>query len=331
MGGRQTHKQNENQASALRILGAAFFGFLLGSIIRAMVNYTVPAVLMRIKNIAMEDAQNIYHSSVFVNILLGVVIIFFTAALAGFLAKRSGALVGILTNIVPILFLFGAMVYTILLGADPTRVLISSACFQFVLIILASIFGGIYGQYYYKEERDLDLGNKKLTIFGVCLSHYLWIVPLIFYPFISSTVVIVYAWVFTFSTELFFVTHPSLWINIAWWFYFFINPLLIVLTALLMLFAFFKFWIVMQCRQTFYLGWEKFWQVIIYGVTMPILVRIAANFTIRATENMYKPIINDWKISLVYILFIPAVGVLFSLILWITNKITGNGKPKKKK
>ena len=328
MGGKQTQKKCESQISALRVLGAAFFGFLLGSIIRGIVNYTVPTVLMRIKDIRMEDAQNIYHSSVFVNILLGIVIIFFTAALAGFLAKRSGALVGILTNLVPILFLFGALAYTILLGASPLRVAASSACFQFVLIVLASIFGGIYGQYFYKKERDLDLGNDKLTIFGVCLPHYLWIIPLIFYPFISSAVVILYAWIFTFSADLFFVTHFNLWINVAWWFYFFINPLIIVLAALLMIFAFFKFWMVMQCKQSFYVGWEKFWQVVFYGIATPILARVAANFTIRATENMYKPIINDWKISLVYILFIPTVGLLFSFILWITNKITG-GKKKK--
>lgn len=321
MGGKLTHKKNEPQSSALRILGAAFFGFLLGSVIRTIVNYTVPAVLMRIKNIRMEDAQNIYHSSIFVNILLGAVIVFFTAAIAGFLAKRSGALVGLLTNIVPILFLFLAMIYTILLGANPLLVAASSACFQFALMVLASVSGGIFGQYFYKEERDLDLGNKRLTIFGICLWHYLWIVPLIFYPFISSIVVIIYAWIFTFSTSLFFVTHLNLWINVAWWFYFFINPFIIVLTGLLMVFSFSRFWKVMNCKQTFYTGWERIWQVLFYGMLAPVLARLSANFTIKATENMFQPIINDWKISVLYILFIPAVGLILYVTLWITSKI----------
>ena len=99
MGGKQTHKKSELRGSALRILGAAFFGFLLGSIIRGIVNYTVPTVLMRIKNIGLDDAQNIYHSSIFTNILLGAVIVFFTAAIAGFLAKRRLIIVkNLLTN-----------------------------------------------------------------------------------------------------------------------------------------------------------------------------------------------------------------------------------------
>lgn len=332
MGGKQqVNKKNETQTSALRILGAAFFGFLLGSIVRGIVNYTVPIVLMRINHIRLEDAQNIYRSSLFANILLSAVIVFVTAAVAGFLAKRSGAFVGILTNIIPIFFLAGAMAYTIVLGANPLGVAASSACFQLFLMIVASAIGGIYGQYFYKEERDLDLGKDKLTIFGIYLPHYLWMIPMILYPFISSIVVIVYAWIFTFSTDLFFVIHPNLWINVAWWFYFFINPFLIFASSLLMIYAFSRFWKVMQYRQSFYTGWERFVQVLMYGFGVPIIVRMMANFAIRATDNMYKPIVNDWKIGVIYILFIPAVGLLFSFILWTKDKIFGKAKKKESK
>ena len=89
MGGKQTHKKSETQGSALRILGAVFFGFLLGSIIRAIVNFTVPTVLMRIKNIRLEDAQNIYNSSIFVNILLGVAIVFLLRPLPDFWPREA--------------------------------------------------------------------------------------------------------------------------------------------------------------------------------------------------------------------------------------------------
>ena len=89
MGGKQTQKKCESQISALRVLGAAFFGFLLGSIIRGIVNYTVPTVLMRIKDIRMEDAQNIYNSSIFVNILLGVAIVFLLRPLPDFWPREA--------------------------------------------------------------------------------------------------------------------------------------------------------------------------------------------------------------------------------------------------
>lgn len=326
MGGKQINKKDESKFSTPRILGAAFFGFVLGSIARGIVNYTVPMVLVRIKNVGLEDAQNIYRSSVFANILISVLTVFLTAAVAGFLARRKGALVGLLTNMVPILFLVAVMCYAVLSGANPLSVMASSAFFQLILIIVASVTGGVYGQYFYKEERDLDLGKDKITIFGVYIPHYLWVLPLILYPFISSAVVIIYAWIFTFSTDLFFVSNPSLWINISWWFYFFINAFIIFVISILMIFSFFKFWKVMQYKQSFYIGWERFWQIVLYGFGIPVIVRAMANFTIKATDNMYKPIVNDWKIGLVYLLFVPTIGILLNFILWITNKLTGGKK-----
>ncbi|MDI6891274.1 MAG: hypothetical protein QMC83_10135, partial [Thermodesulfovibrionales bacterium] len=48
------------------------------------------------------------------------------------------------------------------------------------------------GEKIYSPDKDLDLGNDKLTIFGVRWLHYLWILPFIFYPFLASVIIIIY-------------------------------------------------------------------------------------------------------------------------------------------
>lgn len=327
--GKVLKKKKEVKSSALRIFGAAFFGFLLGSFVRAIVNYTVPNILVKIKRLTLDEAIFAYTSSTFTNLFLSALIVFLTAGIAAFLARKKGILTGILTNIIPILFWAGAILFVFAAGVRPLAVFTSVPFFQFLFIILSSVLGGFLGEKFYLEERDLDLGKEGMTIFGIYWLHYLWILPLIFYPFISAVVAVVFSWTFTFSTELYFVSHPKLWINLAWWFYFFVNPLLVLLSAMTILFSFMRFWDVMQYKQSLYSGWGKVKQVFLFGVLGPVISKIISNFSANSTYNMDKPIVNDWKVSLAYVLIIPLAGLIIWFIWGVKLKIT-NGRKKKK-
>lgn len=315
-------KKNEN--SIWRILGAALFGFLLGSFIRLVVNFTTPNILTKINNISMKDAQILASSLFLSNIITGALIVFATSAIAGFLAKRKGVLVGLLSNILPIGFWVLAFAYALILRADPIQLLFSLPFLQFLVIILSSIFGGLYGVRFYSRDRDLDLDKHSFTIFGVCWYHYLWITPVVFYPFVSATIAIIYSWLYTFSTDLYFLINLGLWTNIAWWFYFFINPLIILTSGVAIVIAFRKFWQIMQCQQTYYTKWEKVGKVLLYGMVTPIIIKLIATFTINSTKNMFEPVVNDWKVEWFYILIIPVSGLIIKAGWWSKNKITSN-------
>lgn len=322
-------KKNGN--SVLRILGAAFFGFLLGTLIRVIVHHTTPNVLMRINNISFEDAKILVSSAFVSNMIIGAIIIFLTSAVAGFLAKTRGIAVGLLSNFLPIIFWVLAFTYALSAGAEPLRLLFSTPFLQFVVVVLASIFGGLYGQIFYNKDRDLDIDKHGPTIFGVYWLHYLWIAPVVFYPFITAIIAIIYSWLYAFSTDLYFVSHIKLWINIAWWFYFFVNPLIIFISGLMIVMAFVKFWQVMQFKQTYYDTWEKGGKILLYGVATPVIVKLIVTFTINATENMSDPIINDWRVSVAYVLVIPVAAVIIRTVWWIRDFITKITNPKNKK
>jgi hypothetical protein len=322
-------KETEKKSSALRILGASFFGLIFNSFSFLILDYSVPKILMRVKGISYTDALLLYSDSFFSSFVLGCFVIFVSAAIAGFLAKKYGIIAGLLANSKYILFLGLAILFVLFRGANIFSVLASHAFIKLLMFILVAILGGLFGQKMYNRDRDLDLDKDGFTIFGVCWYHYFWIIPLIMYPFISSIVVVAYSWNYTFTTSILFLSNPVLWINISWLFYFFVNPLIIILISLLLVFSFFKFWKVMQSGQSYYAGYEKLFQIFMYGFVAPIAVKMVANFTIKATENMYSPVINDWKVGMGYLLVIPVAAVIISFILWIKKFISG--KPEKKK
>lgn len=315
-----------NENSILRILGAAFFGFLLGSLIRMIVSYSAPKVLMRINNINLADARALYSSSLLSNMIIGAIIVFLASAVAGFLAKKKGILVGLLSNFVPILFWVLAFIYALVSGTDPIMLIFSTPFLQFAVIVLASIFGGLYGEAYYSNDRDLDIDKHGKTIFGIHWLHYLWIAPVVFYPFVLAIIAVVYSWLYTFSTDLYFISNFKLWINIAWWFYFFINPLIIFISGIILVMSFRMFWKVMQYKQRYYNNWEKGAKILVYGVVAPVFVKLISTFAIKSTENMFEPIIDDWKVGAAYILIIPVAGILIRFVWWIKDQVYTKNK-----
>ncbi|OGH60073.1 MAG: hypothetical protein A2725_00280 [Candidatus Magasanikbacteria bacterium RIFCSPHIGHO2_01_FULL_33_34] len=314
-------KKEKNENSFLRILGAAFFGFLLGSISRIIVSFSTPNILMRINDTSFDEARLLASSSFLSNMVVGAFIIFFTSAVAGFLAKRRGVLVGLLSNLLPIGFWLLAFLYALMAGAHPIRLIFSIPFLQFVIVVVTCIFGGLYGEAYYKKERDLDLDKHGSTIFGVYWAHYLWITPFVFFPFVSAVLAIIYSWLYTFSTDLYFISNFKLWISLAWWFYFFINPLIILGSGIIVVIAFQKFWQVMQFRQTYYDTWEKGGKILLYGIATPVIVKLIVTFTINSTKNMSHSVIGDWKL-IMFILVIPVIGILLKGLWWLKDSLT---------
>lgn len=315
---------DEVTTSKKRIIGAAFFGLILGGYIDNAFNFTIPRILAMVQKIDPKIAQINYESSIISGFVVPIVIAFFAAATAAFIARRKGILVGLLANSLYTLIFAGILVFAIIKGADELVGNISLqlyAFLQFLFIILASIFGGFLGEKYYSPDKDLDLEKDKLTIFGIRWSHYFWILPFIFYPFLASIIIIIYAGILTFLVGYYFSIHPSLWFNIAWWFYFFIIPMAVFFAGWITFGGFIRFYEVMQYKQTEPKGWKKFGQVLLYGIGAPMLSYAIAAFGANVTHNMPKPATGDWKIGFILILIIPTIAIIISIFSWVKEKM----------
>ncbi len=314
----------EPKTSKKRIIGAAFFGFILGGYIDSAFRFTIPNILAMVQKTGIETAQLNYESSIIFSLVVRIAIVFFAAAIAGFIARRKGILAGLLANSIYILIFAGILIFAILEGTDELVGNISLQLYtfiQFLFIFLASIFGGFLGEKIYSSDKDLDLGNDKLTIFGVRWLHYFWILPFIFYPFLTSVIIIIYAGILTFLADFYFAIHPSLWFNIAWWIYFFIIPMVVFGAAYIMFGGFIRFYETMQYKQSGSRGWKKFGQVLLYGIGAPMLSYTLAAFGADVTHNMPRPASGDWKIGLILILIIPTIAILISIFSWAKEKV----------
>jgi hypothetical protein len=315
---------NEVKTSKKRIIGAALFGLILGGYIDNAFRFTIPNILAMVQKIDVEIAQLNYESSIIFSLVVRLVIAFFAAVIAGFIARRKGILAALLANSIYTLIFAGILIFAILEGTDKLVGNISLQLYtfiQFLFTLLASIFGGFFGERIYSPDKDLDLGNDKLTIFGIRWLHYFWILPFIFYPFLTSFIIISYAGVLTFLADFYFAIHPSIWFNVAWWIYFFIIPLVVFGAAWIMFGGFMRFYEIMQYKQIESRGWKKFGQVLLYGIGAPILSYGLAAFGANVTHNMPRPATRDWKIGLILILIMPTIAILVSIFSWIKEKV----------
>jgi len=314
----------EVTTSKKRIIGGAFFGLILGGYIDNAFRFTIPNILAMVQRIDIETARANYESSIILSLIVRIVIAFFVAFVAGFIARRKGVLTGLLANSIYALIFAGILGFSIAKGMDKLVGNISLqlyAFLQFLFIILASICGGLLGEKYYTPDKDLDLEKDRLTVFGVRWPHYFWILPFIFYPFLASAIIVIYAGILTFLVDFYFAIHPSLWIKITWWVYFFIIPMVIFGAAWIMFGGFVRFYEVMQYKQVESKGWKKFGQVLLYGIGAPILSYALAGFGANVTHNMPRPATGDWKIGVILILTITIIAVIVSIFSWIKEKV----------
>ncbi|MFH0887720.1 MAG: YrzE family protein [Planctomycetota bacterium] len=321
---RESIIDEEVKTSVKRIIGAAFFGLILGSCLSHASSFVIPRILHITQEISIDTAIENYESSSIISFIATVVMTFFAAGIAGFIARRKGILAGILSNIIYMLIWGGLLIASVIMGSDVMIGNISGQLYSFILLlslVLTSILGGILGGKIYSPEKDLDLGNNKLTVFGVRWFHYFWIIPLFFYPFLCSLIYFAYAVVLSFLVEFYFAIHPSLWINCSWWIYFMFIPALNMIALLIVYFGFIRFYKVMQYKQIESRGWKKFGQILLYCVGAPMLSCILSSLLIFITYRMPKPIEGDWKIGLLLILIFPTIGILIAIFSWIKSLI----------
>lgn len=313
----------EIRTSTKRIIGAVFFGLILSGYIDNAFRYTIPRIISIAQKIELDLALIKYESSILINLIIGTVIGFFVAALSAFLARRKGIIVGILANSIYILLIGAGLILAIVASVDELIGNISLQLFlflQFFLLLLASVFGGIIGEKYYSSDVDLDLDKDKVTVFGVRWFHYIWILPFIIYPYLTSLIIFIYSGIIIFIADFYFIFHPSVWFKLTWWFYFAFAPFLVILSAGAMFGGFSRFWEIMQHKQTESRGWKKFGQVLLFGIGAPVLAWALAYFGANITHNMPKGKPGEAKIVLIIIGIIFGVGIIISFFSWVKDK-----------
>lgn len=314
---------SEIKISKRRIIGAAFFGLILGVFLDNAITFTIPNILAMIQKTDVEITRMNYESSTFPSLIVLPITSFFAAGIAAFIARKKGIFTGLLANSIFILVYAGLLIFAIVKGTDELVGDISFQLYmfiQFLSIFLASISGGFLGEKFYSPDKDLDLGNDKLTIFGIWWPHYFWILPFILYPFLTSFIIIIYVSILTLLVDFYFTIHPSLWLNIAWWIHFFIVPIMILLAIVVMFFGFIRFYGVIQYKQIESKGWRKFGQILLYGVGAQILSYALAYLGALITHNMSQPAAGDWKLGLIFLSIFPTFAILIYLFSWIKER-----------
>ena len=316
---------DEKTISKKRIVGSALFGFLVvGYLINAL-NYNIPFIISYIKHITVVEATDIFYS---INILYPIILIvsvFFGSVIGAYIAKKKGVLVGILSSS---LFIIGYSFLLVMSVVNQTDLIfaygISYQLYIFIsimLIILASVLGGYYGQKVYSSDSDLDLMNDKLTLFGIRWFHYFWIMPFIMYPFFSSFLMILYSWAILILSYLYVAIHPSLWWNLFSIIYLAIIPTATYFSAYITFYAFVRFFELMRYKQIIEKGWKKAGKVIGFGVLIPIISFFISAYVSNSIHSLPSPKLGDWKIGLYILLGLVGISVLFSLYDWVKENL----------
>ncbi len=309
----------QNKVSIKRIIGAAFFGLILGGYLNNALKYTVPIIFSIINKTTIVQNYEVYTNSPILLFLTSVIVAFFAGSTAGFLARRKGVVIGLLANSIYII-MFGFLYYTSV-TTENFYVMdnISLQLYSFITLIsimTTSILGGYCGQKIYSSELDLDLRNEKLTIFGIRWFHYLWVLPFIIYSFLATAVFVIYDAVIVYLAEFYYIIHPSIWFS-AWILYFVFIPMLTIASIYLLIFSFGNFWKVMQFNQLVSKGWRKFGKVLLYGFVLPAVSFFIASIIANITHNMPSPVIGDWKIGIGIALIFPIIYLIIHIFSWI--------------
>jgi hypothetical protein len=310
--------------SKKRIIGSALFGLLIALYLRKAFDYSIPVIISSISHLSLSDAADKYQSSSTLHLLINTVYIFFGAGIAAFLAKTKGVLVGILSSLLIILAVGYLLVNAITTQDTGVVSGISYQLFLFIqllLMISASIFGGYYGQKIYSEDIDLDIGKNKLTLFGIRWPHYFWIMPLILYPFFASFVIIIYAIIIFFLSYFYIGIHPSLW-GYLFSIVYFLIPIGVYFSAYLTIYAFGRFFELMQYGQSSDKGWKRFGKVLLFGLIVPIVTYFIASYAAELIHNLPTPAKGDWKIGLYIFLGFYGIFGLFSIYNWLKERVS---------
>jgi hypothetical protein len=329
-----SESDTETKTSKKRVVGSALFAFVSALYIQNAAYQTIPAIMVMTQKTDIATAQANYDASDLLHSTIMVGSAFVGAVTAGFLARRKGIWAGILADSPYILFLGYVLFLSIAGGHSDTfsqlplaDVLSTDTSFwlgillRLALVILAASIGGLVGQRLYSPDRDLDLGQEKITIFGVRWPHYFWIIPLIYLAFLASAIIILYAGAAALVADFSFAWHPSLWFNLITRFIFLpLAPFLVYVAGWITARGFVRFFEVMQYRQKAFNGWKKLWRVFVFGVGAPAVSYTIAALGADAAHAIPKPAEGDWKVAVGLIAIVLVIGCIGSLISKMKGK-----------
>jgi hypothetical protein len=324
-------------SSHQRVLGGALFGLLCSGYAQNAADRTIPTIMSMVQRIDLETAYTDYQGSPLYRTSVLLTATFLGATAAGFLARRKGILAGILSGSPYILLAAYILLVSIapqysnywwrlpladdLVGEPSVQFL---ALLRLVLLTLAASTGGFLGHRLYAPRMDLDLGQDRVTIFGVRWAHYFWILPIIYLAFLASAIIIAYAGAAVLLADLSFAWHPSLWFNFAWNWAFPLGAFLVWLAIWITCASFLRFYEVMQHGQANSRGWKKVGLVFLYGVGAPALSYTMAAIGADVAHAMPRPAKGDWKIAAGIAAIIVVVAAISSAI----SRIPARGRPQ---
>jgi hypothetical protein len=322
--------------SKKRMTGASLFGLLSAMYILNAAEETIPRILAMAQKVDLRSAQSLYNSSDVLRSVMFFLTAFVGAATAGFLSRRRGVLVGILSNSL-YLGIFGYLLVCPAVVEPTPRPAFGltshlplpgsvqgQMALRLILLVMVAAAGGFIGQSFYSPEADLDAGQDRLTIFGVRWPHYFWIIPLIYLAFLESAIIIVYAVVVVFVADFSFAWHPALWISPTWWIWWLVFPVapgLVYLAIWITAVGFVRFFAIMQRQQTKTRGWKKVGLVLLYGIGAPSLSYTVAALGADAAHAMPKPAEGDWKIAVGVLVVVITLALLTEAWRWLTRTL----------
>lgn len=205
------------------------------------------------------------------------------AALAGFVGRRLGGVLGFLVN-VPYLLLCGGVV---LFGVGSVMdqpifgkwhpPLSGWAAVTFLAIAAAGVLGGFLGEKSYPDLAHLDEGRGRKTLLGIWWGHWLWL-WLPFQFFTTELVLPLYLMWLEFALGWHFAVHPSLWFRPSWWLYLTFGAGIAWIPVALVIWGYAKAYEVVAFGrdQHGFRWWQSVWRFLAWWAGAPLVARLVS-------------------------------------------------------
>ena len=187
-----------------------------------------------------------------------------------------------------------------------------------LLYLAGGLVGGWFGGKLSAEAASIESHG---TVAGIRWGHLFWILPFIGYPWLASLSLAVYFALAMFVAELYYLFHPSLWLNITWWIFFAVTPVLLVLTFAVIASALTAF--ISSMHHSKRNG--RLSRVLLYGLGAPVLSWFLASVGVMTVHRMPKPIAGDWKIGVALSLGLASLAVIVTTTQRIARFIRERG------